>query len=302
MRVKEQMLATVLLLLFVCSGRAVAQGSPALGFVRIDRNPRTSAFAGAGAASLGNGAYGAFGNAAALSSLSGLGDVFASVQLWEMSNEVDKTTNISGGTGFRFGNFGAALGATFQAGVPMGDYTPLDYLVSLGLSYNIKGKVGIGLNARYAGQNFSPSARTGAVSVDLSVLGFVGKELTVLGGVACLGPRVQGSADTYPQPGYAHAGMAWNHTLVAKHSLELVLDAEYNFDNSFAAALGAEYAYNEMAFLRVGYRMAGQKAVIPSHLALGVGFRFGGFRTDICYLTASPILGNTLSFGVGYRF
>ena len=301
MKMMKQILAAAAALLVVSSANLAAQNT-ALGLVRIDRNPRTSALAGAGSASVGNGAYAAFKNAAALPSLQGLGDAFTSVQLWEMSNEVDKTTNIAAGTGFRFGQLGVALGAVYQTGVPAGEFTPSDYLVSLGLAYNIKDIVSVGVNARYAGQNFTQTAKVGGLSVDLSVQGRITQELSVAGTVACLGPKVKGSLAEYSQPAYAGIGLAWKHALAEKHRLELVLDSEYSFDSAFAAAIGAEYAYDNLAFLRVGYRMAGKNAVIPSHLALGVGFRFQGFRTDISYLTASPVLGNTLSFGTGYSF
>ena len=301
MKMMKQILAAAAALLVASSANLAAQNT-ALGLIRIDRNPRTSALAGAGSASVGNGAYAAFKNAAALPSLQGLGDAFTSVQLWEMSNEVDKTTNIAAGTGFRFGQLAFAVGGAIQTGVKAGDFTPRDYLVSLGVAYNIKDVVSVGVNARYAGENLAPSAKVGGFSMDVSVFGRITPELSVAGTVACLGPKVKGSVADYSQPAYAGIGLAWKHALAEKHGLELALDGEYSFNNAFAAAVGAEYAYDDMAFLRVGYRMAGKNAVIPSHLALGVGFRFMGFRTDICYLTASPVLGNTLSFGVGYSF
>ena len=301
MKMMKQILAAAAALLLASSANLGAQNT-ALGFTRIDRNPRTSAMAGAGRASMDNGAYSAFNNAAALPSLQGLGDAFASVQLWEMTNEVDKTTNIVAGTGFRFGQLGIAVGGVFQTGVKTGDFAPKDYMVSLGLAYNIKDIVSVGLNARYAGQILAPSAKVGGFSMDVSVQGTIGEELSLMGGVAGLGPKVKGSVAEYSQPSYAHIGAAWKHALAQKHGVELALDAEYNFNNAFAAAIGAEYAYNNMGFLRVGYRLAGKDAVIPSHLSLGVGFRYMGFRADISYLTASPVLGNTLSFGVGYSF
>jgi len=301
MTVRKTFIAAALTLLFATSGNLAAQ-STALGFIRIDRNPRTSAFAGAGAASVGNGAYAAFKGAATLPSLPGLGDAFASVQLWQMSNEVDKSTHLAAGTGFRFGKFGVALGGVYQKSVPLGDFTPSDYLVSLGLSYQPLEVLAVGLNVRYAGQNLAPSAKTGGISVDVSLLGKIGPEFTVSGTVAGLGPKVKGSVAEYSQPAYAGIGLAWKHALAAEHGIELMLDGEYGFDNAPAAAVGAEYAYDNLVFLRVGYRVAGKNAVIPSHLALGFGLRIQGFRADISYLTASPVLGNTLSFGVGFSF
>ena len=258
--------------------------------------------AGAGMASVNNGWYAAFGNAAQLSFQPVKGDVGAALQLWEMSNDVDKTTNIQAGAGLRFGSFGVALGGAYQMGVMQGTYTPSDRLVSLGLAYNIGGFVSIGLNARYAAQHFTQEARVSGLSMDISALGRISPEITVAVGVGCLGGQVQGSADAYPQPAYARAGAAWHHAFGPMHAVELALDGEYNFDGAAAGTIGLEYGYNHTIYARAGYRLAGKKALIPSHLGLGVGLQFRGFRLEASYLTASPILGNTLNLGAAYKF
>ena len=300
MIVKNRFFATVALLL-AFSVNMRAQGS-ALGFARIDRNPRTSALAGAGVASVRSSAYAAFGNAAPLGFQSGIGDLGVGVQLWEMSNEVDKTTNFNAAAGFRFGNFGIALGGAYQLGVPQGFFTPSDGLVSLGLAYNILDVVGLGINARYASQSLAQDAKLRGLSFDLSVLGRITPEFSAAVGVGSLGHRVKGSEARYGQPAFFHGGIAWHFAPAQDHELELVLDGEYNLDDSFGVALGAEYVYNHMIYARAGYRYASRLALIPSHLALGVGARFAGFRAEVSYLTASPVLGNTLNLGVGYSF
>lgn len=258
--------------------------------------------AGAGMASVNNGWYAAFGSAAQLGFQPMKGDVGAALQLWEMSNDVDKTTNIQAGAGLRFGNFGVALGGAYQMGVMQGTYTPSDRLVSLGLAYNIGGFVSIGLNARYAAQHFTQEARVSGLSMDISALGRISPEITVAVGVGCLGGQVSGSADAYPQPAYARAGAAWHHAFGPMHAVELALDAEYGFDGAAAGTIGLEYGYNHSIYARAGYRLAGKKALIPSHLGLGVGLQFRGFRLEASYLTASPILGNTLNLGAAYKF
>ena len=257
---------------------------------------------GAGMASVNNGWYAAFGNAAQLGFQPVKGDVGAALQLWEMSNEVDKTTNLQAGAGLRFGSFGVALGGAYQMGVMQGTYTPSDRLVSLGLAYNMKEIVSIGLNARYAAQSFTQEAKVSGFSIDISALGRISPEITVALGVGCLGGQVQGSADSYPQPAYARAGAAWHHAFGPMHALELALDGEYNFDGAAAGTIGLEYGYNHTIYARAGYRLAGKKALIPSHLGLGVGLQFRGFRLEASYLTASEILGNTLNLGVAYKF
>lgn len=272
----------------------------ALPFTRIDRNPRTSAFAGAGVASTNASAWGAFNNAAQLSYLEGLGDVALGFQLWQPSNDADKTTNFGGGATFRFGNFGVALAGVYDKCEPFAGYNPSDLLISLGVSYNILEVVSVGLNARYASQNLAQNAKVSGFSADLSLIGRITPELSAAVTVGNIGPKVKGSTDSYGQPSYARLGVAWK--TFGAHQVQLLLDGEYNFGAAAAVSAGAEYNYNRIVYARVGYRYAGEKALIPSHLGAGIGLKIYGFRLDASYITASEILGNTVNIGLGYSF
>lgn len=274
----------------------------ALSFTRIERNPRTSAFAGAGMASTGNGWYTAYENAAQLGYAESKIDAGVGVQLWEMSNDADKATHFHAGGAYRSGSFGVAVGGVFQMGEPLGTFTPNDYMVSLGLAYRVADKVSVGVNARYAAQNLTRDYSVSGFSADVTVMGRISPALSVAAGVANLGNKVQGSADSFSQPAFAHAGLAWKAIDNGVHALEVVMDAEYNFDGSVAAAIGSEYTYNHLVYVRTGYRLAAEKALVPSHFAIGLGARVGSFRVEGSYLTASPVLGNTLNIGVGLSF
>lgn len=280
-------------------GRAVA-----LPFTRIDRNPRTSALAGSGAASISHpGAYQAFRGAAALPFQKGMLDGGLGVQLWMPTNEVDQSTNIQGGVALRFGSFGVAVGGAYDICLPMGDFTPSDRLVGLGLSYAIANRISLGVNARYAAQGLAKDFTVNGFSFDVTVLGRITEELSATLGVSTLGTTVLSADETpFGQPSFALAGLAWRKLIGKDHAVEAVLDGEYNFDGTFAGALGAEYAFREMVFVRAGYRLAAEYALVPSHLSLGLGFQYAGFRADVSFLTLSPYLGNTFSFGIGYSF
>lgn len=293
--------------LFVAvSARMAAQdgGRVALPFSRIDRSPRTSAFAGAGMASLTDvGAFQAFRGAAALPFQQGMFDAGIGIQMWEPSNEVDKTTNFQGGVALHIGSFGVALGGAYQSGVAAGKFTPSDRLVGLGLAYGIGKRFSLGVNARYAAQSLSKDITIKGFSADLTLLALITKELSATVGVSTLGTQVKGSDDTpYTQPSYALAALAWRHGFGESHAVEMVLDGEYNFDGSLAGALGAEYAFRSLLYVRAGYRLAGKTAILPSHLALGIGVHYSGFKADISFLTASALLKNTINFGIGYSF
>ena len=300
MTMKNRITTAVALVLTVISLNLNAQN--ALPFTRIDRNPRMSAFAGAGMASTGNGWYSAFGNAAQLGFGQSMVDAGAGLQLWEMSNEVDKTTNIQAGAAFCKNHFGIALGGAYQMGVMQGTFTPSDRLLSIGLAYNVADVISIGVNARYAAQALTQDRTLSGFSADVTLLGRISPRFTVAAGVGNIGNRVMGSTQYHSQPAFAHAGLSWMALNSSAHHIELLLDAEYNFDGSFAVAIGSEYTYNHLFYVRTGYRLASEKALIPSHLGVGLGVKYEFLRVEASYLAASPVLGNTLNLGVGVSF
>lgn len=301
MKMKSLLLAAALCLPFAVSAQD-AQNA-ALAFTRIERNPRTSAFAGAGIASRQADAWSALNAAARLPFLEGMGDAALGFQLWEPSNEADKTTNFAAAGGLRFGSFGVALGGAYdRSTVPFDGYNPNELQLSLGLSYLLADALSLGLNARYASQHFTKEAKVNGFSVDISAIYRILPELSVGALVGNLGSKVKASDASFGQPSYARLGVAWAKELAPDHGLELLLDGEYNFGNTAAGALGVCYNYSRLVFVRAGYRLAGEKALIPSHLALGLGLQFMGFRLDASFLTASQLLGNTLNIGLGYSF
>jgi hypothetical protein len=253
-------------------------------------------------ASTSNGWYAAFGNAAQLGFSQNMVDGGAGLQLWEMSNEVDKTTNIQAGAAFCKNHFGIALGGAYQMGVMQGTFTPSDRLLSIGLAYNVADVIGIGVNARYAAQALTQDHTLSGFSVDVTLIGRIGPRFTVAAGVGNLGNRVMGSTQYYSQPAFAHAGLSWLAMDSSAHRIELLLDGEYNFDGTLAVAIGSEYTYNHLLYVRTGYRLASEKALIPSHLGVGLGVKYQFLRVEASYLAASPVLGNTLNLGVGVSF
>ena len=79
------------------------------------------------------------------------------------------------------------------------------------------------------------------------------------------------------------------------------LDAGYYFTGGFAAAVGASYAFDDMVFVRAGYRYGG-KSVIPSYASVGAGVRFAGVKVDLAYVVSSSPMANTLGVSLGYSF
>ena len=80
------------------------------------------------------------------------------------------------------------------------------------------------------------------------------------------------------------------------------VEADVLFKGGFMAGVGVEYSYRSMLFARGGFHYGDKEKAVPTYASLGLGVRFLGVSLDVAYLTASDILGNSISFGLGYRF
>jgi opacity protein-like surface antigen len=109
------------------------------------------------------------------------------------------------------------------------------------------------------------------------------------------------SGAKFALPASAAVGVGYEASFAEKHAVEALLDADYYFGGSFAAAAGAAYTYNDMVTVRAGYRYGGQSPV-PSFASVGVGVKFIGLKLDLAYLIGSAPAANTLALSLGYTF
>lgn len=290
----------------------LGQGTEALTFTRIDRNPATSAFAGAGSASTVNTAYSAFSNASVLPFHEGTMDAAVSFQHW--SPDVAKASHINAGAAFKISpRIGVSLGYAMQRGsaydifdeqgIPGGRFTPSEQLFAMGVGFGLGERLSIGANVRYALQQLNATDRYSGISGDLFLACQVLTGLRLTAGVSTLGTKVIARDETsYGQPASFKAGAEGILRLNEANSLTILADADYCFAGGISAAAGLQYAWKDILFLRGGYRLADKRCVIPGHAALGLGVQLSGIRLELSWLTASPALRNSLSAGVGYRF
>lgn len=281
-----------------------AQGSEALPFTRIDRNPVTSAFAGAGSASAGNAAWSAFSNASVLPFYAGVLDAAVSWQNWTPA--LSREMHVNAGVAYKVTpDLGVSVGYALQKGEATDGFKPTDQVLALGVAYRLGQKWAVGVNGRYASQKLTGSVRYGGFSGDAFVAFQPSAALRLTAGVSTLGTRVKSlSGNSFGQPASAKVAADWvlRFTDTGAFGLETMADADYFFSGAYAASLGAQFDWNRTMFLRGGYRYASEGCVIPAHAALGAGVQFKGFRLDFSWLTASEALGNTLCVGLGYRF
>ena len=305
---KKLLLALALLLPVPAALRA--QGADALPFTAIERDPANAALAGAGLARAQGAAYKAFSGAAMLPFMEGTMDAALSWQL--RAPESSLTNNIQAGVAYRVSDalvlsagFVQGLGKAFpklgESGQPDGTVKPASNVLALGAAMALGGDLSVGVNLRYATEKAID--KYSGFSADVSAAWKPMESLTVTAGVSTLGTAIVSEDGTrYGQPACARVGADWTFTPAQDHSLDVMAGADVYFSGQWGAALGVQYGWKQQLFVRGGYRLASAWCVVPSHLALGVGYSFGSFRVDVSWLTASKALGNTLSAGFAYSF
>ena len=224
------------------------QGTDALTFTRFDRNPATSAFAGAGSASILNTAYSAFSNASVLPFYEGKMDASVSYQHW--SPALAKASHINAGAAFKISpRIGVSLGYALQRGsaydvideqgISGGSFSPSQQLIALGIGVGLGEKLSIGANARYALQQLTVANRYTGFSGDLFLAYQATTGLRFTAGISTLGTKViSQDGSSFGQPASAKAGCEAVIRFSDAHTLSVLADADYYFAGGLSAAAG----------------------------------------------------------------
>ena len=285
-------------------------GAQALPFTSADYNPATLAKGGASLTETSTVAYAAFANPAAIAFYDGKVDASAGYTSWQPGSV--KASVISAGGAFKFGDkFGMAAGLAYEGypeyvitdltGYENGTFKPTSMQLGVGLSYKIISSLSIGANIGYATQTLAEGSTYGAIDADIyAMVKFDGFKATL--GVSELGGKVTSAAGTaFSIPTAANLGLGYTLKAGEKHGVDFNADLQYYLKDGVAAAVGASYAYNDMIFVRAGYRYGG-KTVIPSFASAGVGVKFYGVKLDLAYVLGSSAMANTLAMSLGYAF
>lgn len=281
---------------------ATLQAQDALTFTQIDRNPVTSAFAGAGSASMGNTAWSAFSNASVLPFYDGTLDASVSYQNWMPG--LSKAMHVNAGVAYKVTSaLGLSVGYALQKEAAMDGFRPTDQVIALGVAYGLGEKWALGVNGRFASQRLTEEFKYSGFSGDAFVAFQPSKALRLTAGVSTLGTKVDSySGYSFRQPASAKVAADWCLRFADALGIEVLADAGYFFSGEYGVSVGAQLDWDEMVFLRGGYRYASEGCAIPGHVGLGAGIKFLGIRLDVSFLAASPALGNTLCAGLGYSF
>lgn len=293
----------------IAAGSVYAQ--TALPSIRVEQDPVSAGMGFSGLASTSGTAYSALRNSSVIPLSDRKMDFGASYQSWAPDGA--SSANMALGAAFKAGErFGFAIAGVLQNGAEYsitdetgndaGSFGPSVMSVAAGFGVKIIDNLSVGANVRFASQKLtkddSYSAFCGDVFLSYRFSGF-----NLSAGVSSLGSRIEAAdGKSYSLPASARIGADWTKTFAETHTLKLDADLDYFFYGSVAAAVGAQYSFRDMVFVRAGYHYGPETAVLPSFASAGLGVKFFGVELNAAYLFASDILGGTMTFGLGYSF
>lgn len=286
-------------------------GGEAMVFTEIERSPVSAGMGFSGLASTSDLSWAALKNSAAIPLFSKKADIKAIYQNWSPSGV--RTTDFGAGAAFKMSDkLGLSIGGIMrngqaydmvnEMGVSTGSFTPKDIQLGLGLGYAITPVITIGLNAKMLNSSLSVSDKHTAVAGDLVAMGVFGN-FKVVAGVSDLGLGVKSNeGKSFSLASSAVAGADYSVVFGEKHSVEASLDANYFFSGGLSTALGLQYGFDDIVFIRGGYHLGSSKSPLPSFATVGLGFKIFGVSLDAAYILGNDFLKNTLTIGLGYSF
>lgn len=296
------LIASAMMLPAALKAQESVPANEAFGFLGFPGSAVSACMAGAGSAITSRpSAMAAFDNPAILPVSSGKIDVSVAYD-HTLSNNAGAGVAVRLGKGF---TVSAAVLDRFHPvkdfGGSYGSFAPNDLVVAGGAGISFAGHFSLGLSVKYVNQklmaDYSLSSVAFTAMAQYRVSGF-----NVAAGVANFGSGVTSeSGKTSPLPASAKLAVSYELPL-GPGNLAAALDGDYYFSGKYGVSAGLQYGLWDMIYARAGYRFAAQGAVLPSHLAFGLGLKWKWLQLDVHYLTANAQLGNSLGAGISFRF
>lgn len=290
---------------------ANAQGA-AFSFASFDMDARSAALAGTGKDSSGNIAWTAGANPAAMVFSDKMVGVQAGYGSWMPASSPN--SRMSAAAAYNSGKFG--IGVSYsgifhpayevvgESGELGGTFAPSDMKLAVGAGFRLPWNMSVGVVAKYLESSLAAKQSYNGFSGSL-YLGYSSGKLGVSLGIEDLGPAVKGiSGQKYSLPSSVLLSGNYSFEFSDLHSLQADLDLNYYLSNAMAAALGVEYSFKDMAFVRAGYRVASRTAPAPGFLSCGLGVKLWGVGLDAAYIApvAGSPLGNSMLVSLSYSF
>lgn len=288
----------------------VLSNAQSLPFVAAETDAASLGTAGANLTQTHSIANAAFSNVAAVPFSDVKFDAAAGYTMWQPSSIGSNMINVGAAYNMK-DKFGVAFGfmygmnpaydITDASGAVKGQFKPSDIYVNAGFAWRFLPYLSLGANVGYATSSLAEGHSYGALAADVFLMGkFNGFKVTA--GVANVGTSVKaaGGAD-FCIPGSIALGAGYEALFAEKHSIDILLDADYYFSGWLAVAAGAAYTFNDLVSVKAGYRYGGTSP-LPSYASVGAGVKFAGVKLDLAYMLASGPMKNTLAVSVGYSF
>lgn len=295
----------ILSILVACAMPALSASAQALSSLLIPSAPEYAAMGGASVA-LEAGAFAAENNAAAMSLSDDSFAVAAGYGLWAPETAGSQLMGL--GAFARVGErVGIGLSGRYTMEKPMnissaaggilGTFTPSELGANLAVSVKVIDGLSVGVTGKFVRSSIGEELSGSAFGADVSVAWR--KDGLSAGAAVCnLGSKLKYGDSSYSMPMLVKAGAAYS----ADFGLTASVEADYLFSGAFAAGLGLEYNLFDIGFLRAGYHYGDKNQGLASFASLGAGVQFAGVELSAAWLTASPTLGNSLLFSLGYSF
>ena len=291
---------------------AYSKDGDALPFMRIVRDPASAAMGFAGTASSSTIAYSSFRNPSVIPFYGKTADAAFSYQSWAPDGVKSGNYNLGTGVKLLNGRFGLALGGAYQkgqeykivneSGISDGTFTPKDMLVNFGVGILITENLSAGANVRYANEKMTKDDKLNTTCADFFVT-WHKEPFNVSAGISSLGSSVKDSdGNDFGIPSSATVAGDFSKVFGEVHGIKVDADADYFFSGNFTCALGGQYSWKDMLFVRAGFHYGNDDAVLPTFATAGIGLKFKGIRFDAGWLTGNDALKNTLTFGLGVSF
>lgn len=194
---------------------------------------------------------------------------------------------------------------TDEAGTIIGDFTPKELSAGVGVAYKISKQFSAAVNFNYIMSDLGGTKTAGAFAGDIG-LNYQTKAINVGLTASNLGTKVNYGGETaYSLPANVKLGVGKTCELGEKQTLTANIQAGMTFEQSaFFAGIGAEYAFDDMIFVRTGYHYGDKAKTIPSYASVGLGAKFCGVAVNVAYLIsgASSPINNSFNVSLGWGF
>lgn len=180
---------------------------------------------------------------------------------------------------------------------PIGYFNPQDYSFFLTLSRALDNRTAIGVSGKFYYQKIFDKT-TSAGGIDVGLKFDVMPKMALGFSIINFGSTMRYIREKFWLPTEAKAGASYNLPL-GNQSLIGALDLSYlPYDKKFSAGIGAEFALNNLLFLRAGVSPFSETGKISS----GLGIKLNKFRLEYSFNPYTENLGATHRFSVGFGY